>query len=112
MLCRRASLISPIKPAGAFRIDYCKQALSPWPGTAEDRKGPLFCTASGDNSNALSDHATDRSVARRIIQRRAVAARIHAPIGNYTLPATGITALNPHSPDDSAILSEPATIEY
>jgi site-specific recombinase XerD len=61
-------------------------------GIAEDRKGVLFRTSSGHNGNALSDQAMDQSAAWRMIRRRAVAAGIHAPIGNHTFRATGITA--------------------
>jgi site-specific recombinase XerD len=61
-------------------------------GIAEDRKGWLFRTASGHNGNALSDEAMDQSAAWRMIRRRAAAAGIHAPIGNHTFRATGITA--------------------
>jgi site-specific recombinase XerD len=61
-------------------------------GIAEDRKGFLFRTASGHNGNALSDQAMDQSAAWRMIRRRSAAAGIHAPIGNHTFRATGITA--------------------
>jgi site-specific recombinase XerD len=61
-------------------------------GIAEDRKGSLFRTSSGHNSNALSDQPMDQSAAWRMIRRRASAAGIHAPIGNHTFRATGITA--------------------
>jgi site-specific recombinase XerD len=61
-------------------------------GIAEDRKGILFRTASGHNGNALSDQAMDQSAAWRMIRRRSAAAEIHAPIGNHTFRATGITA--------------------
>ena len=61
-------------------------------GIAEDRKGWLFRTASGHNGDVLSDQAMDQSAAWRMIRRRAVAAGIHAPIGNHTFRATGITA--------------------
>jgi site-specific recombinase XerD len=60
-------------------------------GIAEDRKGPLFRTSSGHNRNALSDQPMDQSAAWRMIRRRAKAAGIHAPIGNHTFRATGIT---------------------
>ena len=65
---------------------YIKQA-----GIAEDRKGFLFRTSSGHNRNALSDQSLDQSNAWRMIRRRAAAAGIHAPIGNHTFRATGIT---------------------
>jgi site-specific recombinase XerD len=61
-------------------------------GIAEDRKGWLFRTSSRHNGNALSDQAMDQSAAWRMIRRRAAAAGIHAPIGNHTFRATGITA--------------------
>jgi site-specific recombinase XerD len=61
-------------------------------GIAEDRKGLLFRTSSGHNGNTLSDQAMDQSAAWRMIRRRAAAAGIHAPIGNHTFRATGITA--------------------
>jgi site-specific recombinase XerD len=61
-------------------------------GIADDRKGILFRTASGHNGNALSDQPMDQSAAWRMIRRRAAAAGIHAPIGNHTFRATGITA--------------------
>jgi site-specific recombinase XerD len=61
-------------------------------GIAEDRKSLLFRTSSGHNGNALSDQAMDQSGAWRMIRRRVAAAGIHAPIGNHTFRATGITA--------------------
>jgi site-specific recombinase XerD len=61
-------------------------------GIAEDRKGWLFRTSSRHNGNALSDQAMDQSAAWRMIRRRSAAAGIHAPIGNHTFRATGITA--------------------
>jgi site-specific recombinase XerD len=61
-------------------------------GIAGDRKGWLFRTSSGHNGNALSQQAMDQSAAWRMIRRRAAAAGIHAPIGNHTFRATGITA--------------------
>jgi integrase len=61
-------------------------------GIAEDRKGCLFRTSSGHNGDALSDQAMDQSAAWRMIRRRSAAAGIHAPIGNHTFRATGITA--------------------
>jgi site-specific recombinase XerD len=60
-------------------------------GIAADRKGSLFRTSSGHNRNALSDQPMDQSAAWRMIRRRAKAAGIHAPIGNHTFRATGIT---------------------
>ena len=61
-------------------------------GIVEDRKGFLFRTSRGHNGSALSDQAMDQSAAWRMIRRRAAAAGIHAPIGNHTFRATGITA--------------------
>jgi integrase len=60
-------------------------------GIAEHRKGFLFRTASGHNGNALSNQAMDQSAAWRMLRRRTAAAGIHAPIGNHTFRATGIT---------------------
>jgi site-specific recombinase XerD len=61
-------------------------------GIAEDRKGVLFRTARGHDAMALSDRPMLQSDAWRMIRKRAVAAGIHAPIGNHTFRATGITA--------------------
>jgi hypothetical protein len=43
-------------------------------GIADHRKGWLFRTSSGHNSNVLSDQAMDQSAAWRMIRRRAAAA--------------------------------------
>jgi site-specific recombinase XerD len=56
----------------------------------EDRKGWLFRTSRGHNATVLSQHPMNQSDAWRMIRRRAVAAGIHAPIGNHTFRATGI----------------------
>jgi integrase len=61
-------------------------------GIAEDRKGFLFRTSRGHNATVLSEQPMDQSDAWRMIRRRAAAAGIHAPIGNHTFRATGITA--------------------
>jgi site-specific recombinase XerD len=61
-------------------------------GIAEDRKGFLFRTSRGHNATVLSEQQMTQSDAWRMIRRRAVAAGIHAPIGNHTFRATGITA--------------------
>jgi integrase len=61
-------------------------------GIAEDRKGFLFRTSRGHDATALSAQPMNQSDAWRMIRRRAVAAGIHAPIGNHTFRATGITA--------------------
>jgi len=61
-------------------------------GIAEDRKGFLFRTSRGHNATVLSEQPMDQSDAWRMTRRRAAAAGIHAPIGNHTFRATGITA--------------------
>jgi integrase/recombinase XerD len=61
-------------------------------GIAEDRKGVLFRTRRGHNATLLSAQPMIQSDAWRMIRRRAAAAGIHAPIGNHTFRATGITA--------------------
>ena len=61
-------------------------------GIAGDRKGWLFRTSPGHNGMALVDAPMSQADAWRMIRRRAVAAGIHAPIGNHTFRATGITA--------------------
>jgi len=61
-------------------------------GIAEDHKGWLFRTSRGHDATALSEQPMNQSDAWRMIRRRAVAAGIHAPIGNHTFRATGITA--------------------
>jgi integrase len=58
----------------------------------QDRKGWLFRTAKGWKGTKLADQPMDQSDAWRMIRRRAAAAGIHAPIGNHTFRATGITA--------------------
>ena len=60
-------------------------------GIAEDRKGPLFRTSRGHNGDLLSDQAMTQPDAWRMVRRRAKVAGIHAPIGNHTFRATGIT---------------------
>jgi site-specific recombinase XerD len=60
-------------------------------GIAEDRKGPLFRTSRGHNGDLLSDQAMTQPDAWRMVRRQAKAAGIHAPIGNHTFRATGIT---------------------
>jgi integrase len=59
---------------------------------AEDRKGWLLRTSRGHNATVLSGQPMNQSDAWRMIRQRAVAAGIHAPIGNRTFRATGITA--------------------
>jgi len=61
-------------------------------GIGEDRKGWLFRTSRGHNATMVSEQPMNQSDAWRMIRRRAVAAGIHAPIGNHTFRATGITA--------------------
>jgi site-specific recombinase XerD len=61
-------------------------------GIAEDKKGLLFRTSRGHTATVLSDQPMTQPDAWRMIRRRAVAAGIHAPIGNHTFRATGITA--------------------
>jgi len=61
-------------------------------GIAEDRKGFLFRTSRGHKATFLSDQPMGQPDAWRMIRRRAVAADIHAPIGNHSFRATGITA--------------------
>ena len=60
-------------------------------GIAEDRKGWLFRTSAATRHRAIRA-AHGAADAWRMIRRRAVAAGIHAPIGNHTFRATGITA--------------------
>jgi integrase len=60
-------------------------------GIADDRKSCLFRTSRGHDGNSLSDQAMAQPDAWRMIRRRAKAAGIHAPIGNHTFRATGIT---------------------
>ena len=61
-------------------------------GIAEDRKGWLFRTSPRHNATVLTDQPMTQADAWRMIRRRAAAAGIHAPIGNHTFRATGITA--------------------
>ena len=61
-------------------------------GIAEARKGYLFRTAPGHDATVLLDKPMAQADAWRMIRRRAVAAGIHAPIGNHSFRATGITA--------------------
>src|SRR5208337_2523111 len=61
-------------------------------GIAEDCKGFLFRTSRGHTATVLSDQPMSQPDAWRMIRRRAAAAGIHAPIGNHTFRATGITA--------------------
>jgi integrase len=65
-------------------------------GIAEDRKGFLFRTAPGHNAAVLLEKPMAQADAWRMIRRRAVAAGIHAPIGNHSFRATGITAYFSH----------------
>jgi site-specific recombinase XerD len=61
-------------------------------GIAEDHKGWLFRTSRGHKGDALSGQPMTQPDAWRMIRRRAAAAGIHAPIGNHSFRATGITA--------------------
>ena len=61
-------------------------------GIAEDRKGWLFRTSRGHRGIELSQQPMSQPDAWRMIRRRAVAVGIHAPIGNHSFRATGITA--------------------
>ncbi len=61
-------------------------------GIADDRKGWLFRTSAGHNAMVLADAPMSQADAWRMIRRRALAAGIHAPIGNHTFRATCITA--------------------
>jgi site-specific recombinase XerD len=61
-------------------------------GIVEDRKGWLFRTSPGHSATVLTEQPMDQADAWRMIRRRAAAAGIHAPIGNHTFRATGITA--------------------
>ena len=58
----------------------------------EDRKGFLFRTSRGHRGVSLSQQPMTQSDAWRMIRKRAVAVGIHAPIGNHSFRATGITA--------------------
>ena len=61
-------------------------------GIADDRKGWLFRTSPRHTATVLTEQPMAQADAWRMIRRRAVAAGIHAPIGNHTFRATGITA--------------------
>ena len=61
-------------------------------GIAEDRKEFLFRTSRGHTTTVLSEQPMTQPDAWRMIRRRARAAGIHAPIGNHSFRATGITA--------------------
>jgi hypothetical protein len=61
-------------------------------GIAEDRKGWLFRTNRGHDATVLCGQPMNQSDAWRMIRRRAVTVGVHAPIGNHTFRATGITA--------------------
>jgi integrase/recombinase XerD len=60
-------------------------------GIGEDRKGFLFRTNRGHGGTALADRPMTQPDAWRMMRRRAIAAGIHAPIGNHSFRATGIT---------------------
>ena len=52
-------------------------------GIAEDRKGWLFRTSPRHNATLITEQPMTQADAWRMIRRRAAAAGIHAPIGNY-----------------------------
>src|ERR1700693_260010 len=58
-------------------------------GIAKDRKGWLFRTSPRHTATILTEQPMAQADAWRMIRRRAVAAGIHAPIGNHTFRATG-----------------------
>ncbi|MGA3341865.1 MAG: tyrosine-type recombinase/integrase [Methylocella sp.] len=58
----------------------------------KESQGLAFRTSHGDNATVLSEQPMNQSDAWSMIRRRAAAAGIHAPIGNHTFRATGITA--------------------
>ncbi|MGA3403170.1 MAG: tyrosine-type recombinase/integrase [Acetobacteraceae bacterium] len=60
--------------------------------SAGDRKGLLFRTSRGHRGIELSEEPMGQPDAWRMIRRRAAAVGIHAPIGNHSFRATGITA--------------------
>jgi site-specific recombinase XerD len=60
-------------------------------GIADDRKGWLFRTSPRHTPALLTEKPMAQADAWRMIRRRAAAAGIHAPIGNHTFRATGIT---------------------
>lgn len=78
---------SPIRPATSEALHAYLAAA----GISEARKGCLFRTSRGHNATVLSEQSMNQSDAR-MIRRRTVAAGIHAPIGNHTFRANGITA--------------------
>jgi site-specific recombinase XerD len=61
-------------------------------GIAENRKGFLFRTSPRHTATVLTEQPMTPADAWRMIRKRAAAAGIHAPIGNHTFRATGITA--------------------
>jgi len=94
---RRRGLTSIDSGRGRSRVRPDPGDSFPPPGdlthdNAEDRKGWLFRTSHGHNATVLSEQPMNQSDAWSMIRRRAAAAGIHAPIGNHTFRATGITA--------------------
>lgn len=84
---------------GKYHVMPCHHALAEAlrvyieaAGLAEDRKGWLFRTSRGRRGVDLSEHPMTQPDAWRMIRRRADNAGIHAPIGNHSFRATGITA--------------------
>src|SRR4051795_13200266 len=61
-------------------------------GIAENRKGWLFRTSPRHSATVLTEQPMMQADAWRMIRRRAAAAGIHAPVGNHSFRATGITA--------------------
>ena len=61
-------------------------------GIADDRKGFLFRTSKGHRGVELALDPMGQPDAWRMIRKRAAAVGIHAPIGNHSFRATGITA--------------------
>ena len=55
-------------------------------------QGWLVWTSRGHDARVLSEQQLNQSDASRMIRLRAIAAGIHAPIGNHMFRATGITA--------------------
>ena len=57
---------------------------------------------------ALADTAMSQADAWRMIRRRAAAAGIHAPIGNHTFRAAGITAFSAIGRAGACVVDGPA----
>jgi site-specific recombinase XerD len=61
-------------------------------GLAEDARVGCFRTSPRHAATVLTEQPMNHADAWRMIRRRAAAAGIHAPIGNHSFRATGITA--------------------